>query len=247
MRRNTLRFVPAVMAAVLLSGALALAQDFRKNYNVTSGSQISVRNISGDVKVTGYNVGYVEVVATKVGRDKDLVTIEDLSSGNKIDLRVKYPQSCNCEASVYFDIRVPSNMDLDFEKLGSVSGDVEVTGVRGRLSAESVSGGVTLSDVAGVVSAKSVSGRVDAQIAAIQGTGNMKFSSVSGSVNVKAPANTNADIEMSSVSGSVSTDFPIEVQGEDFGPGHSAHGRIGTGGNSLRINTVSGKVSLTRM
>ncbi len=74
----------------------------------------------------------------------------------------------------------------------------------------------------------------------------MKFSSVSGSVHVKAPGNLMADIEMSTISGSLETDFPIEVQEAEWGPGRSAHGRIGTGENSLRVTSVSGKVSLTR-
>ncbi len=246
MRRNTLKFALALTAAVFLTAALSLAQDFQKNYNLPAGGQVSIKNVSGDVKVTGYNIGYIQVIATKVGRDRDLVQVEDLSTANKVDVQVKYPESCNCDASVNFDIRVPSGVDYDYENLASVSGDVEVTGVRGRIHAKSVSGSVTMSNVSGVVSGASVSGSVEAQIADVQGTGDMKFSSVSGSVNVKAPANANADIEMSSLSGSLDTDFPIQIESKDHGPGHSAHGRVGTGGNVLRLNSVSGKVSLTR-
>lgn len=246
MRRNLLTIALALMIAVLLPGSLALAQDFHKTYAIPAGGQISIKNISGDVKVTGYNIGNIEVVATKVGRDRDLVQVEDMSSGNRIDLRVKYPESCNCDASVNFDVRVPAGVDYSFERLASVSGNVDVTGVRGRVRAESVSGNVTVSAVTGIVSASSVSGNIDAQIAGIEGTGDMKFSSVSGNVNVKAPGNANADIEMSSVSGSLDTDFPIEVLASSHGPGHTARGRVGTGTNSLRISTVSGSASLAR-
>ncbi len=247
MKRNAFKVSLALMAAVLMSGVLALAQDFQKNYTIPAGGQVSIKTVSGDVKVTGYNIGYIEVIATKVGRDKDLVQIEDLSSGNKVDVRVKYPDHCNCDASVNFDVRVPSSADYNFEHLASVSGDVEITGVRGQVRGESVSGNVTLSSVTGSVTASSVSGNVDAQlVAGTQGGGDMKFSSVSGNVNVAAPSATNADIEMSSVSGSLDTDFPIEIQAKSYGPGRSARGRVGTGGNSLRITTVSGSVSLTR-
>jgi len=246
MKRNCIKTALALMAAVLLTGVLALAQDFQKNYTIPAGGQISIKTVSGDVKVTGYSIGYIEVVATKVGRDRDLVQIEDLSSGNKVELRVRYPESCNCEASVNFDVRVPAGVDYDFDRLSSVSGNVEVSGVRGQVRAASVSGDVSLSNVTGLVGAESVSGDVDAQITGIQGNGNMKFSSVSGIVKLKAPASTNADIEMSSVSGSLNTDFPIEVQAADHGPGHSAHGRVGVGGNVLLLKTVSGRVSLTR-
>jgi DUF4097 and DUF4098 domain-containing protein YvlB len=75
----------------------------------------------------------------------------------------------------------------------------------------------------------------------------MKFSSVSGNVAVRAPASLDADIEMSSVSGSLKTDFPIEIQERRYGPGRSARGRLGGGASNLRITSVSGRISLTRI
>jgi DUF4097 and DUF4098 domain-containing protein YvlB len=245
MRRKTTIFALVVLVAVLLPGTIALAQDFHKTYAIPSGGHITIKNVSGNVKVTGYKINTIEVVATRVGRDKDLVQVEDLSSGDRIDLRVKYPESCNCDASVNFDVRVPSGVDYNYDRLASVSGDVEVNGISGRLKAESVSGNISVQAITGIVSATSVSGDVDVQIAG-SGPGDMKFSSVSGNVNITAPANTNADVEMSSVSGSLNTDFPIEIQAASHGPGRSAHGRIGAGMNRLHITTVSGKVSLSR-
>jgi DUF4097 and DUF4098 domain-containing protein YvlB len=162
-------------------------------------------------------------------------------------LRVRYPESCNCDASVNFEVRVPANADYNFDSIGSVSGGVEVTGVRGNIRAESVSGSVVLTDVGGTIKASSVSGSVNAQIARIDSPGELRFSSVSGSVTVKAPITINADIDMSSVSGSLQTDFPIEVQKEQFGPGQHARARLGSGASTLRLSTVSGKVTLTRM
>jgi DUF4097 and DUF4098 domain-containing protein YvlB len=148
---------------------------------------------------------------------------------------------------VDFDVRVPSGVDYSYDSLSSVSGNVDVSGARGSISAKSVSGDVTLSNTSGIISASSVSGNVQAQITRLEGNGDLKFSSISGNVNVQAPANSNAEISMSSVSGSLDTDFPIQIQSASFGPGHSAHGRVGSGGNNLHISTVSGKVSLTRI
>jgi DUF4097 and DUF4098 domain-containing protein YvlB len=247
MKRNIAITTLAVIIAVLIPAVLASGQDFHKTYAIASGGHISIKNISGDIKVTGYSTGSIEVIATKVGRDRDLIQVEDLSSGDKIEIGVKYPEHCNCDASVNFDVRVPAGVEYSYDHLASVSGDVDATSVRGRLSAKSVSGNVTVSDVTGIVSASSVSGDVNAQITRLEGEGEMKFSSVSGNVQVKAPGNPNADIEMSSVSGTLDTDFPIEVQKASYGPGRSARGRIGTAANTLKLSTVSGKVSLTKM
>jgi len=247
MRRNVFTVTCAAIMAVMIAAALASGQDFQKSYTLPSGGHVSIKNVSGDVKVTGYNIGSIQVVATKVGRDRDLVQVEDLSTGDKIDIHVRYPEHCNCDASVNFDVRVPSGVDYDYDKLSSVSGNVEIAGVRGQVHASSVSGNVSVSDAAGIVNASSVSGNVEAQLTSIAGRGDLKFSSVSGNVDVRAPANANAEVKMSAVSGTVSTDFPIEIQSAEYGPGHSARGRVGTGGNNLHISTVSGKASLTRI
>ena len=64
----------------------------------------------------------------------------------------------------------------------------------------------------------------------------MKFSSVSGNVNVKAPLIGVGDVEMSSLSGSLDTDFPIQVQEKQFGPGRSAKGNVSGGTSNLKIS-----------
>ena len=242
------RRVTAIICSALLIGlaaGIASAQDYNRTYTIPAGGSIRVSDVSGYVKISGYGGNSIIVAGTKEGRDLECVQIEDNSDANHIDLRVRYPQSGNCNASVNFVVQVPQNVEYNFERLSSVSGRVDVDNVTGRLRAESVSGGVGIHNVVGLVSASSVSGRVDVEISRLQGTGDMKFSSVSGSVSVKAPVNLDADIEMSSISGSLQTDFPIEVQEQHYGPGRSARGHLGSGKYSLRITTVSGRVSLT--
>jgi len=245
--RKSLTGLSFAAVCCLLAAVFAQGQDFHKSYAISSNGHISIRNVSGDVKVAGYNGDSVVVDAFKVGRDRDLVKVEDSSTGDRIELRVQYPESGNCDAGVNFQVLVPSQVEYNFDRLASVSGNVEVMGIRGRLHVESVSGNVGVTNVAGIVSASSVSGNVEAQVSSPEGLGDMKFSSVSGNVDVRAPLNLNADIEMSSVSGSLHTDFPISIEEREYGPGHSARGRIGSGTNGLRVTTVSGRVSLTRI
>jgi hypothetical protein len=240
-----------VLGYALLASALFLlseevrGQDFNKSYAIGAGGQIRIRNISGDVNVVGYDGGSIVVTAVKEGRDRDLVNIEDRSSGDVVDLIVRYPQTGNANASVDFDVRVPKAVEYNFERLASVSGDVSVAGVTGRLRVESVSGDVTVKDVSGVASASTVSGSVNVDLTKA-GPGNMKFASVSGDVNVRAPANLDADVEMSTISGGLKTDFDIEIHEPRYGPGRSARGRLGSGSFSLRIASVSGRVILLR-
>jgi hypothetical protein len=243
-RRNSLAFTLAALLAGLVAAGVASAQDYQRTYTIPARGSIRVISVSGDVKVIGYSGSSITVSGFKEGPDRDCVQIEDTSDSNHVDLRVHYPQSRSCNASVSFEVRVPQGIEYNYDRLASVSGGVVVDGVTGRLRADSVSGDVAIRNVIGIVSASAVSGNVDVQINNLQGLGDMKFSSVSGNVSVKAPANLDADIEMSSISGSLKTNFQIDVQEQRYGPGRSARGRVGSGMHSLRITTVSGRVSL---
>lgn len=236
-----------VSAIISLTFAItASAQDFEKSYRVGAGSQISVSNVSGDVIVTAYDGDAVVVRGIKQGRDSDRLEVVDKSSGSRVDVSVRYPKECNCDASVRFEVRVPRSVSYNFDGFASVSGNVEVSGVTGRLRASAVSGDVRIKNVSGSANVNSVSGDVEVEVDRLDGSDDMKFTSVSGDVNVKMPSSLDADVDISSLSGSIKTDFPIEVRSEQHGPRTYARGRLGSGSRRVNMTTVSGDLSLNR-
>jgi hypothetical protein len=233
-----------VSLAIAFSLQLGLAQDFRKSYTIAPGGQISVGNILGYVKVTGYRGDSIEVVAYKKGPERDQVEIHDGSFGDRIELHPVYPPFHTGNTIVDFEIRVPISVAYNFSRLSSFSGNVEISHVIGGIRADSVRGNVEIKDVSGLVSASSHSGNVSVEIDGAQGRSNMRFSSISGNITVRAPAGLDALIDMSSMSGQLKTDFPIEIQEHRYGPGRSARGRLGDGRQILHMTSVSGIVSL---
>src|ERR1051326_8509423 len=207
----------AVVAAFmsLLAVGTALAQDFQRTYSIGAGGSVSIHNVSGDVKVIGYDGGTIVVTGVKEGRDRDKVEVDDRSSAGSVDVRVHYQEQCNCDASINFQVQVPRGMKYQFGNISSASGDITVSGVMGDVHARSASGDVTVTDVTGAVnastasgdvkvknimgsaSAKSASGDVEAEITRLDGGGNMEFSSTSGNVKVKMPGDLGAKINMS--------------------------------------------------
>jgi phage host-nuclease inhibitor protein Gam len=253
--------------AVMLLGCLALAataQDFQKTYSLGPGARVSVKNVSGDIAVTGYQGRDIIAVAFKEGPDRNLVQVEDQSTPQAISLSVRYPQNTQCNASVRFELRVPSSMELNFDSLSNASGNVtveSVTGsvrartasgnvtvreIEGTIDASSASGDVTAQGVVGTVNARTASGNVDVELRRQVGGSSMKFSSASGNVTVKAPANLDAEVEMATASGSLKTDFPLSVEDRHSGSGRKASGRLGAGASQLKISTASGNVHLVR-
>jgi DUF4097 and DUF4098 domain-containing protein YvlB len=214
--------------------------------------------------VRGYDGDAVIVNGFKEGRDQDKVTIEDNSSGNNVSVSVEYARNCNCDASVRFEVQVPRNTRYDFNKISTASGDISMSALSGDLLVHTASGNVTISDVSGkinaatasgemsvknvtgTVSARSASGNVDVQIVRLEGTGNMEFTSASGDVRVSAPPDLDGNVQMSSATGSLRTDFPLQVEKREYGPGERASGRLGSGSRSLRLSSATGNVSLVR-
>jgi DUF4097 and DUF4098 domain-containing protein YvlB len=263
MRRDLLRLIFAlvfVMAAV----TVASAQDFQQSYRIGAGGSIRIQSVSGDIKMTGYDGDAITVSGFKEGRDRQQVEIEDLSGGNRVEVRVRYPRDCNCDASVRFEVRVPRSVNYNFDKISTASGNIEMSGLTGQLKAHTASGDVLISnvtgpvdaatasgtmrvkDVTGTVSARSASGDVEVEIARLEGADNMDFSSASGDVTVKLPANLDGEVDMSSATGSLRTDFPLEVKSRRNGPGEWARGRLGNSSRMVRISSASGDVSLLK-
>jgi hypothetical protein len=260
-RRTFLNFVGAVLICVAAASA-ASAQDFQRSYELGAGGSVSIRNVSGDVVLKGYDGAAVVVEGRKEGRDRDMVEVEDLSTPGHVSLRAKYPHNCNCDASIRFEVRVPRGANLNFDQiqtasgnlraegfaghvnLQTASGDVSVRGVGGEIHASSASGTVRVAESSGTVNASSASGDVEVELTRLEGDGDMSFSSASGDVRVRVPASLDARVKMSTASGDIETNFPIEVKTNDYGPGSRAEGRLGTGARSLKLSSASGNVSL---
>jgi DUF4097 and DUF4098 domain-containing protein YvlB len=222
---------------------------------------VQIANVSGDIELKGYDGSALVVNAYKTGRDRDMVEIEDESTPGRVQLRAKYPNNCNCDAGVRFEVSVPRSSNLSFEKISTASGnlraegfsgrvsistasgDVSVRGLGGQIKASTASGTVRVADSSGTVNASSASGDVEVELTRVEG-GNMTFSTASGDVHVRLPSNIDAQVSMSTVSGSIETNFPLEVKTNRYGPGSRAQGQLGNGARTLKISSASGNVSL---
>ena len=229
---------------VLLGTQLAGAKDFNKSYTLMPGGQIFIENFLGDIIIKGFKGENVEITATRKGEDSDQIEILDNSVPYRIDIRLRTPGRPANNARIDFEVRVPESVEYNFTRIWAFSGDVDISGVVGRLNAESVRGNVTLKDVGGLVNASSFSGNIKVDMGKTQKRSNMRFASISGNIDVLAPASLDAVIDISCSSGLLRTDFPLQVQELRYGPARSARGRLGSGLQILRLRSVSGRVNL---
>ncbi|WP_218081259.1 DUF4097 family beta strand repeat-containing protein [Anthocerotibacter panamensis] len=261
MRRTLVRLVPVTLLCLGIAFPVG-AQDFQKSYTLAAEGMVKINNTSGNVAVTGYSGNVVRILAFKEGRDRDRVTIEDRSGDDEVNVQVRY-DDCerDCQASVRFEVQVPRSLSLHLGRINTASGNITVQGVTGTVRVSTASGDLTLKDIRGFVNAStasgevriqkvigaatasSASGDVDVTIDRLEGDKDLKFTSASGDVRVRLPANLDADVELSSATGAVKTSFPLQVDARSFG--QRARGRLGSGARTLRVSTASGNVNLT--
>jgi len=154
---------------------------------------------------------------------------------------------------------------LDEVEAESVSGDIELTVESEEVSAESVSGDINLEKVRGDVSATTVSGdviveggvfqRLDAGSVSgniefsgeLDKDGSYSFSSHSGDIVIRLPANVDAEFEVSTFSGDIDNDFgPEGKRTSKYTPGRELNFKAGAGSASVEVETFSGDVRLVK-
>lgn len=228
---------------------------------------LSVRNVSGPIRVTGWDQSYVQVTYVKEARTATLLDefqIEIAPRAGELSIQPLYRSvrsvAGTAFGSVSFDIRVPAS--VRHIKANNVSGRIEMEslaagvaqdlhtvsgGIRtersGDLRAESVSGGITFVFSGSNLELRSTSGGISGQILAVEEGGRIDAQTISGSVSLEAFEALSADLDLSSVSGSISCDFPLQIREQKR---TSLKGTIGGGAVPLRIHTVSGSIRLGR-
>ena len=272
----------AAAAALLITAAFAQSAgaqrgDFRWNGRLSSGQEIEIRNLNGDIRAEPSSGSEVEVVGRRSGDDVEDVEIRVVPDRGGVTICAVFPSTgesrsrsrgrnddrddqCshgrrhvnkrNFDARVDFVVRVPAGVELVAR---TVSGDIEARGLRGTVDASSVSGDVDVS-TSGRAEASSVSGNVRATLGRT-GNESLRFNSVSGNVVIRLPAGIDADFRANTLSGRIESDFPINLRSReerrsrwvDVRIGERATGTFGRGGPEISAETVSGNIRVERV
>jgi DUF4097 and DUF4098 domain-containing protein YvlB len=173
-----------------------------KSFKVGKTGSLDLNNFSGDVTVTGDAGEEIIIEAIKRVRAKtaeeakaglDAIQVNIAERGGRVEVRTDYARR-DIRGAVDYTITVPSGAAV---LVRTMSGDVNVTGVKGELRADSISGDVTVTGAGQSVRAKTMSG--DVAVNDVTSDGDVAFSSMSGNVtarNIKAKL-----IEVNSTSG----------------------------------------------
>ena len=218
-----------VFAAVLAGPAWVAAQTtVDQKRPAPADGTVSIENMAGSVKVTGWERAEVQVRGT-VGAGGELsfegsgkrthieIEGEHNPMGIKSDLEVFVPAASAVEIEGFQATISVSGVTGSVKaetvnggitqvggakhvELQSVNGNVDVTKAAGRVKAESVNGGVALHDVSGELEASTVNGQLQVVGGSYE---RAQLESVSGPVRFEAGLGSRATLSIETVSGQV--------------------------------------------
>jgi DUF4097 and DUF4098 domain-containing protein YvlB len=228
-----MRPIGLVGMALALAALPALAQQrVDEKRPASANGTVEISNVSGSVRVTGWERAEVAVTGT-LGKGTERLELS--GSGERTVVKVVLPHFATHVDGSDVDVKVPvgSNLEVD-----TVSADTTVDKVQGSVRVRSVSGGINVAGMPREFDAKTVSG--DLEITAANAPG--RAATVSGAVTLRGVG---GEVEAKSVSGDVTVKggetSRVELQ-TTSGDVHFAASLAKDG--RLDVKSVSGTVDL---
>jgi DUF4097 and DUF4098 domain-containing protein YvlB len=188
----------------------------------TISGDVRVTNVKGEVRVQGVSGNVALEGTARLAEVKTVsgdITINNAGAGAQLSL-----------STINGDLLVQT-LNAGALNVNTVNGDVRIGGWSG--------------DRAHI---RTLSGNLDLQTSLVKG-GRYEIESHSGNINLALPEQPGFELEAHTFSGRIRIDFPIRSEGPirdtDRGP-RSVRGTYGDSGSSLRVQTFSGNVTVTR-
>ncbi len=249
---NTLRLLTfsCIATFALTLSTYSATERVSETFPLKSSGSIRLANVNGRVDVrTGDGEG-AKLVATKEGRNDEIVEgiqIFTESTADRLVIKVELPKvkrgwwrGSSREGKVDFLLTVPAGATL--ENIATVNGPVEIHGIQGSVHATSVNGSIRCLSLGGTTILETVNGSVYSEHRSLDPGARLQASSVNGAIEVQLPEDLSAVLEASTVNGSVRSDFPFTTTTKNSR--RSVEARIGEGGARLDLSTVNGGIRI---
>lgn len=238
-----------------------------RTFGIDQLKEIYIHTVSSDVSVFPTDEEDIKIHfygRSALKSEKALPKLITNLKGNKLKIEIKYPKVVfywAVTANVVLDVYIPryyrdnviidvvsaevdiSNLDIDNFQCKTVSGDLKVKSLDSdNLTLKTVSGDVNIMNFTGNLKADLVSGDIDVGYKFFDN--NVDIKTISGKVTIDLPQNAEFYLKTNTVSGEVVAKFPITMI--SFNKMNQLEGTVGTGDNSIIIDTVSGDIYINK-
>ncbi len=212
-----------------------------KTFALAPGSKFSIKNISGSISVQSWDQPKAEVIVTRRGGDRG-GRVFFANSANDLSLRTGVPSGSNNQDFRY-EVKLPRDMGrID---LKSANGSVTLSNVNGQIFVESANGSIELNNVVGVSKIQTANGKINATLAGASAWP-MEFVTANGKIDVTIKCEFDADLDASTISGPINIDDTLDITVQKEMVGRHARGKIGSGGQPLKLTAINGSVKLSK-
>ncbi len=202
------------------------ADKIHKEFKVSANSFFAVFNISGSIKVAGYDGDKVIIDIERTISSQKKSEVEkakgefELGFDQINDSLIAYTsapydtrphngkrnQNCqiNYNVDLTYTIKVPNSLNLEISTIND--GDLEVTNVVGLIKANNINGKIDILNAQKVYEAHTINGDVTINYLSSP-PNNAKFYTLNGELTVSFPENFSADCQYKSFQGELFTDF----------------------------------------
>jgi DUF4097 and DUF4098 domain-containing protein YvlB len=252
--RQNVTWAALIALSLTLSTAALADKPVDQRCALSAQGRVEMSFISGDLKIQGTDGAEVVVTGT-IGDDAEELRVDCESGHVSIELEVPQRSGNNLKIDAKLRIQVPRGAQVS---ASTVSANVGVANVGGRLDIESVSGELAFEGDLGTVSAESVSGKVlvrgsvaEGELQSVSGDvvvdrarGRLEASSVSGDVKILGGQGSSGKAE--SVSGNIVWRAGVESGGKLDLESHNGSVNLALppgSGAEIRASSFSGSIS----
>jgi hypothetical protein len=259
---NAILVIPVlVVASAAASGCdIAMAHfkekqtsEWRKTYDLQPGGRLEISNVNGKIDVEPAAGNSVEVVAEKSARAASIdaakealgrIEIQESASSSNVKIETKLQRVSGgffngSSQEVHYLVKVPAALEVRFS---TVNGGIELTGLKGRIFAETTNGGVKAHDVSGTIDASTTNGGVEVELARVPESG-VKLGCTNGGIKLTLPADAKATISARITNGGISTNgINIEKVGE--ASRRRLEGTLNGGGPRIDLEGTNGGIQI---
>jgi DUF4097 and DUF4098 domain-containing protein YvlB len=214
------------------SGGFSATRTDRFSATLSTGSNVRVENVSGDVSASPGRsfsaVVTITVSAPTQERANEILgesRVAQSQDGDSYSLETRWPDprhggrrrggsarrpsaaACDdCKITARYDVVIPPGTSVS---LMTVNGEVRVKDLDGDLELQTVNGGVTVRGARKSVSAQSVNGKVDVVAEAAPASSTVELKTVNGSLTLTLPKDSKFDLSASTMTGTIASTFPL--------------------------------------
>ncbi len=233
--------------------SLDVEERFEQTYPLTPDGRVRLQNINGSIEVEAWDRNEVHVIAIKVAETAEAlknIEIDIKAKSDSITIEANHRGASNRSVSgqsvrstqVRFYLKVPRNAVLD--EIGTVNGAIKVSNMANAVRVSAVNGSITASNLSGSTTLQTVNGGIAVGFARLDPTSKISLNTVSGRVSVTLPSNTEATVKANTLSGRIENGLGLRVNKRLVGT--DMHGKIGSGAAQLRLNSISGAITINR-